>query len=91
MDELKYLSNKNNIQQITVGLQKLLKLIRAEKVQGTRESQIKEIDFLRELCTSEYTNLSLLAHQAFVRLVEDGTIEAASCLSMFVTMLPNTK
>lgn len=91
MDELKYLTNKNNIQQITVGLQKLLKTIRSEKVQGTKENQIKEIDYLRELCTSEYTNLSLLAHQAFVRLVEDGTVEAAACLSMFMTMLPNTK
>ncbi|KAG4067715.1 hypothetical protein HA402_005487 [Bradysia odoriphaga] len=91
MDELKYLTNKNNIQQVTVGLQKLLKAIRAVKAQGTKENQIKEIDFLRELCTSEYSNLSLLAHQAFVRLVEDGTIEAAACLSMFMTMLPNTK
>lgn len=91
MDELKYLTNKNNIQQITVGLQKLLKTIRGEKGQGSKENQIKEIDYLRELCTSEYTNLSLLAHQAFVRLVEDGTIEPATCLSMFMTMLPNTK
>lgn len=89
MDELKYLTNKNNIQQLTVGLQKLCKSIRSEKAQGTKENQINEIDFLRELCTSEHTNLSLLAHQTFVRLVEDGTLEAAGCLSIFMTMLPN--
>ncbi|KAJ6641283.1 Focadhesin [Pseudolycoriella hygida] len=91
MDELKHLTNKNNIQQITVGLQKLLKVIRSERAQGRKENQIKEIDYLRELCSSEYTNLSLLAYQAFVRLVQDGTIEAANCLLMFVAMLPSTK
>lgn len=91
MDDLKYLTNKNNVQQITVGLQKLCKAIRAEKQHGVKENQIKEIDFLRELCTSEHTNLSLLSYQTFVRLVEDGTIDAASCLSMIMAFLPSSK
>lgn len=90
MDEVKHLTNKNSVYQIAKALQKITQSIRAEKnVANTKESNIKEIDFLKEYCLpNENVQLSLLAYQTFVRLVEDGTLDAAYVLSMFISMMP---
>lgn len=91
MDELQNLTNKNSILQITTALQKICKTIQCEKSKNTPDNNIKEIDFLKEQFTSDNIQLCLLSYQTFVRLVEDGTLEAGYVLSMFMSMLPSAK
>lgn len=91
MEDLKYLTNKNSVYQITSAMQKIAKAIRTEKAQNIKDTNIKEIDFLKEQCLNENVQLSLLSYQTFVRLVEDGTLDAPFVLSMFVSMLPSAR
>ena len=91
MDELKYLTNKNNVFQLTSILQKIAKKIKAEKLKNIKEINIKEIDFLKEQLSSENVQLCLLSYQTFVRLVEEGTFDLASILSTFISMTPAAK
>lgn len=90
MDELKHLSNKNSVLQIATALQNIVKSIRVEVSQAGL-ANCKEIEFLKEQCLDNNIQLSLLSHQIFVRLVEDGILEAPYVLSMFVAMLPGAR
>lgn len=93
MDDFKYLSTKNNVPQLAQALQKIARDIRAEKANSPtgNASTIKQVDFLKEKCYDENIQVSLLAFQTFVRLVEDGTLDAAFVLSMFISMLPGAR
>lgn len=94
MEELKYLSTKNNVPQMSVALQKIAREIRTEKASSSASSNVsnlKGVDFLKEKCFDDSIQLSQLAFQTFVRLVEDGTLDAAVVLSMFVSMLPGAR
>lgn len=91
MEELKLLTNKNSVVQITTALQKIGKVIRQQISNGIKATNIKEIDFLKEQCVDDNIQLSLLSYQTFVRLVEDGTLEAPYILSMLISMLPSAR
>lgn len=87
MEEIKFLSTKSSYVLSSQALEKLCKNIRTQK-QKIPEKNIKEIDFLRDLSMSDNIEMCLVAHQAFVCMVDNGTLELANVLSMFVSMLP---
>lgn len=89
MEEIKFLSIKSSYILNSLSLEKLCRTIRSQKqTQNMPDKNIKEIDFLRDQCMSDSIEMCLLAHQSFVRMVEDGTLELAGVLAMFVSMLP---
>lgn len=89
MEEIRFLSIKSSYILNAVSLEKLCNIIRSQKqTQNIAEKNIKEIDFLRDQCMSDSIEMCLLAHQSFVRMVEDGTLELPGILTMFVSMLP---
>lgn len=90
MDELKHLTNPNSVLQLSNILRKISTSIERQKVaETTKESEIKEIDFLREQCLSTNPQLSLLSCQTLYRLVEDLILQPANVLTMFISMLSN--
>lgn len=92
MDELKNLTDQTCTLQITNALQRLCKIIQKQKIdEKTSESSIKEIEFLKEQCESSNVQLSLLACQTFVHLVEDGVLQAARVLTIFISMLTTAR
>lgn len=92
MDELKNLTDPTSTLQITNGLQRLCKSIQKQKIEDKiSENSIKEIEFLKEQCQSSNVQLSLLACQAFLHLVDDGVLQAARLLTTFVSMLTSAR
>ena len=92
MDEIKHLTDPENTLQIINALQKISKSIERQKSKTDfKESAVKEIDFLKEQCQSANVQLSLLSCQLFVHLVENGVLQPANILTMFISMLPNAR
>ncbi|XP_031635799.1 focadhesin [Contarinia nasturtii] len=90
MEDLKHSTNHNNVLQLSKALQKIAKAIEQQKKDPTKkESTIEELNFLKEQCISNNTQLSLLASQQLYGLVENGVLEPANVLTMFITMLSN--
>lgn len=85
MDEIKNLTDKNSLQQLSTVLNKLVKAIRANKAQvaGVKSKSsvrhetaiCKETEYLKLQCLSDNRQLSQLAFQSFVRLVEEGSLD----------------
>lgn len=90
MDELKQLTHPKSVLPLANVLQKISQSIKRQKVdENVKESAIKEIDFLKEQCLSENMRLSLLSCQSLYCLVEDGVLQPANVLTMFMSMLSN--
>lgn len=91
MDELKHLTHPKSLLPLANALQKVSQSIRRQKLdENVKESAIKEIDLLKEQCLSENKQLSLLSCQSLYSLVEDGVLQPASVLTMFISLLSNT-
>ena len=90
MEEIKLLSNRNNTIQIANALHKMYTLMKESKSETKKDTTV-EVDFLKANCKSENTQISLLSCQTFVLLVQDGVMEPAKVLSMFISMLPDSK
>lgn len=92
MDEIKYLSNSHNILQISRVLQKLTKAIEKQKKElGKVELSSNELNSLKEQCLSKNTQLSLLSCQTLFNFIENGIIDPANGLTMFITMLSGAR
>lgn len=92
MDELKHQVNQNNVLQISKALQKIAKTIEQQKKDSTKnESTIVELNFLKEQCLSKNVQLSVLSCQTLFALVENGVLESANVLTMFLTMLSSSR
>lgn len=92
MEDLKQLSNKSDVLQLSKALQKIATAIEEQKKDKTKkESAIQELVFLKEQCQSNNIQLSLLSTQTLYALVENGILDAADVLTMFITMLTNAK
>lgn len=92
MDELKNLTDQRNVLQITNALQKICKSIHKQKfTDNVPEANIKEIEFLKEQCQSPNGPVSLLSCQSLVYLVQDGVLQPAKILTMFISMLSNAR
>lgn len=92
MDDLKNLTDSNNLLQISNGLQKLCRSIQKQKIEEKiAENNIKEIDFLKELCQFSNVKLSLLACQALVHLAEENVLQSGKVLTAFVSMLSTAR
>lgn len=92
MEDLKQIANKSDVLQLSKALQKIATAIEEQKKDKTKkESAIQELVFLKEQCQSNYIQLSLLATQTLYGLVENGILDAADVLTMFLTMVTNAK
>lgn len=92
MDDLKQLVNENNVLRLSKALQKITKAIEQQKKDSTKkESAIEELNFLKEQCNSNNVHLSSLSCQTLYTLVENGVLQPANVLTMFMTMLSNAK
>lgn len=92
MEDLKQLSNKSDVLPLSKALQKIATAIEEQKKDKTKkESAIQELVFLKEQCQSNNIQLSLLSAQTLYGLVENGILDAADVLTMFLTMLANAK
>lgn len=92
MDDLKNLSGQTNVLQLSKALQKIAKAIELQKKDLTKkELTIEEINFLKEQCLSNNVQLSLLSSHTLYSLVENGILEPANVLTMFIAMLSNAK
>lgn len=92
MEDLKQISNKSDVLQLSKALQKIATAIEAQKKDKTqKESAIQELVFLKEQCQSNNIQLSLLSTQTLYSLVENGILDAADVLTMLLTMLTNAK
>lgn len=90
MDELKHLTHPKSLLPLANALQKVSQSIRRQKLdENVKENAIKEIDFLKEQCLSENKQLSLMSCQSLYSLVEDGVLQPASVLTMFISLLSN--
>lgn len=90
MDDLKYLRHPESLLPLVYALQKISQSIRRQKLdENVKESAIKEIGYLKEQCLSENTRLSLLSCQSFYGLVENGILQPANVLTMFISLLSN--
>lgn len=92
MEDLKCLSDHNSVLQLSKALQKIEKAIELQKKDSSKkETEIEELNFLKELCLSNNVQLSLLSSQTLYGLVESGILDPANVLTMFITMLSNAK
>lgn len=92
MEDLKWLTESNNVLQLSKALQKIEKAIELQIKDPTKkESAIEELNFLREQCLSNNVQLGLLSTQTLYSLVESNVLQPASVLTMFITMLSNAK
>lgn len=92
MEDLKQIANKSDVLQLSKALQKIATAIEEQKKDKTKkESAIQELVFLKEQCQSNNIQLSLLATQTLYGLVENGILDAADVLTMFLTMVTNAK
>lgn len=92
MDDIRNLTDPTNLLQISNGLQKIAKSMHKQKFdENVADNGIKEIDFLRELCQSDNIQLGLLSCQTLVHLAEDGVLQAAKVLTIFVSMLSGAR
>lgn len=92
MEDLKQLVNKSDVLQLSKALQKIASAIGEQKKDKTKkESAIQELTFLKEQCQSNNIQLSLLSTQTLYGLVENGVLDPADVLAMFLTMLTNAK
>lgn len=90
MDDLKHLTHPKSLLPLANALQKISQSIKRQKLdENVKESAIKEIDFLKEQCLSENRRLSLLSCQSLYGLVENGVLQPANVLTMFISLLSN--
>lgn len=92
MEDLTHLDNQNNVLQLSKVFHKIGKTIEQQKKDCTKqESAIEELNFLKEQCVSSNVIVSSLASQTLFSLVENGVLSPANVLSIFITMLSNSK
>lgn len=91
MEEFKTITPTTSVVKISSCLEKIFKKIVESREKNVAEHNIKEIEFLKTQCKAESVQLSLMSCQTFVRLVEQGTLEPTSVLTMLISMLPNSK
>lgn len=90
MEDVKQVANKNDVLQLSKALQRIASAIEDHKMDKTKkESSIEELVFLKEQCQSNNIQLSLLSCQTLYGLVENGVLDAADVLTIFLTMLTN--
>lgn len=92
MEELKHLTKQRNGLQLSKALEKIAKGIAEQKKDTSKkELAIEELNFLKEQCLSNNVQLSLLSAQTLYGLVENGVLDPANVLTMFMAMLSNAK
>lgn len=92
MEDLKTLTTHNNVLEISKALQKISKAIEEQKKDNSKkEFAIEELKCLKEQCLSNHVQLSQMCTQTLYSLVENGILEPANVLTMFITMLSNAK
>lgn len=92
MDEITYATDQNNVIIITNALKKLYASIERQKSkENVSETNIKELDFLRDQCRSNNIQLSFLSCQMFYQLVENGIIPPSYALTVFMSTLQNVR
>ena len=91
MEEFKALTPTSSVVKLSACLEKIYKKIYDSCEKKIPEHSIKEIEFLKSQCRAENVQLSVMACQTFVRLVEDDILESGSVLPMLLSMLPNSK
>lgn len=94
MDAFKAITPSTSVLKISSCLSAISKTIenqsRGEKPQKF-ENNSKEVEFLKNQCKSENVHVSLMSVQTFVFLVENETLELQQILTMFISMLPNSR
>ena len=83
---LKQINSKAGVISIGSALNKLIKPIQKSKSKCT-----SEIDHLKGFCKSDNQQVSKLAIDAFVKLVEDGFLDTAHVLPIFISLLSNAR
>lgn len=92
MDPLATLSNKDNILQLSIALQKIAKAIENQKDNSKGPiSTTNELDLLKKHCLSNNVHISQLSCQTLFKLAQNGTLEPATVLTLFITMSCNVK
>lgn len=91
MDEFESITNDTSVVKIADCLDKIYKKIVDLYEKKLIEHHIKEIDFLKNQCKSEIVPLSVMSCQTFVRLVENGILDANNIISTFVSLLGNSR
>lgn len=92
MDDIKSLSKTESTLLLSNALLKVLQSIETQvKKENVKETSVKEIDVLKEQCLSKNAKLSLLSCQMFFRLVENGVLQPGNVLTMFMSLISNTK
>lgn len=91
MDAFKAITPSTSVVKISSCLSVISKCIVEGRGKSIPEHSIKEIEFLRVLCKSDNVHLALMSVQTFVFLVENGTMELQQVLTMFISMLPNSR
>lgn len=90
MDELKHLTHPTSLLPLANALQKIVQSIKRQKLdEHVQENAIKEIEWLKDQCASDNMQLSLLSCQSLYCLVEDGVLQPANVLTMFMSLLSN--
>ncbi|XP_005181860.1 focadhesin [Musca domestica] len=90
MEEFKSITPTTSVVKISACLEKIFRKIVESREKKIAEHNIKEIEFLKSQCKAENVQLGLMSCQTFVRLVEDGVLEANNVLPMLLSMLPNS-
>lgn len=91
MEEFKTITPTTSVVKISSCLEKIFKKIVESREKKVAEHNIREIEFLKSQCKAENVQLGLMSCQTFVRLVEQGTLEATNVLTMLISILPNSK
>lgn len=91
MEEFKSITPTTSVVKISACLEKIFRKIVESREKKIAEHNIKEIEFLKSQCKAENVQLGLMSCQTFVRLVEDGVLEANNVLPMLLSMLPNSR
>lgn len=92
MDDIKNLSKTNSTLLLSNALLKLVQSIEIQvKKENIKETAIKEIDFLKEQCLSSNSKLCLLSCQTLFRLVENGILVPGNVLTIFMSLITNTR
>lgn len=91
MEEFKSITPTTSVVKISACLEKIYKKIAESREKKVVEHNIKEIEFLKSQCKADNAQMGLMSCQTFVRLVEDGVLEASNVLPMLLSMLPNSR
>lgn len=85
-------TDQNDVILITNGLKKIYSSIERQKIkENITETNIKEVDFLRDQCQSSHIQLSLLSCQTLYQLVENSILQPSYVLAMFMSSLKNNR